>query len=67
MWIVFGRISMRLPAAVREAHGPADQAGGRTTLAVAKDLVAIADEFTLEVENPRRRSSRFTAQARQKW
>ena len=63
MWIVLGRISMRLAGGrVLEAHGPADQAGGRATLAVAKDLVAIADDLTLEVENPRRGSPRFAAQ-----
>ena len=47
---------------VRETHGPADQARRRAALAVAKDLVAIADELTLEVENAGRRGSRFAAQ-----
>ena len=63
MRIVAGRISIRLPRGrVREAQRPADQAGGRATLAVAKDLVALADELTLEVEDPRRGSARFAAQ-----
>src|ERR687896_123863 len=47
---------------VLDAHGPAYQGGGRATVAVAKDLVAIADRLTLEVQDPRRRSSRFAAQ-----
>ena len=46
-----------------EAHRPADQARGRAASAVAQDLVAVADELALQVENSRCRNSRVAPQA----
>ena len=61
MWIVLGRTSMRLPAAgCSKRTAPQIRLVGAPP--VANDLVAIADALTLEVENARRRRSRFAAQ-----
>ena len=47
---------------VVEAHRPADQRRRRPAAAVAKNLVAVADLLSLEVENPRRRRAGLASQ-----
>ena len=47
---------------VVEADGAADQPVGAPPLAVPEDLVAVADQLTLEVEDARRRCAGLTAE-----
>ena len=62
-WMIAGRISTRLRAAGwSKRTAPQISVVALAAAAVAEDLVALADELALEVEDPRRRRTGLAAQ-----